>query len=71
MSKVTPSDEGRKLARRIVKEAPGVRVKFGNTNGRECLHVYIPGATLGRTIYSAGEWENHPANPRVSKGTDE
>lgn len=70
---VQPSDEARKVARRIVKDAPGVRVKFGRTNGRECFHVYVPGATLGATVYSYGEWEalNHPANQRSNRQRNE
>jgi hypothetical protein len=70
---IQPSDEARKVARRIVKDAPSARVKFGRTNGRECFHVYVPGAILGSTVYSYGEWEtlNHPANQRGQRQKNE
>lgn len=57
-------DAARKFGKQVVKDGSNVRVKFGKTNGRICLHVFVPGATLGRTIYTPGEWENHPANQR-------
>lgn len=58
----------RKFGKKIVKDASDVRVKFGKTNGRICLHVFVPGHdTSGRTIYTPGEWENHPANMRTVK----
>jgi hypothetical protein len=59
--------DARQLAKQIVKDASNVRVKFGTTNGRLCLHVYVPGSTVGRTIYSAGEWDSHPANQRANR----
>lgn len=53
------------LAKRIAKENPNVRVKFGKTNGETNLHVYVPGSnTLGATIKSYSEWEDHPANSK-------
>lgn len=58
----------RKFGKKIVKDASNVRVKFGKTNGRICLHVFVPGHdTSGRTIYTPGEWENHPANTRAMR----
>lgn len=72
-----PSDfadakEASRFATRIVKEASNVRVIPGKTNGRITLHVFVPGASsLGRTIYSQGEWENHPANVRRTRSKNE
>lgn len=58
----------RDLARQIVKDASNARVKFGNTNGRICLHVFVPGSNdQGRTIYNAAGWDSHPANQRASR----
>lgn len=68
------------LATQIVKDDGRVRVKFGRTNGRPVLHVYVPGSPISRTIESYGEWENHPsfrakakrkAEERASKQTQE
>lgn len=61
----------RALATKIVKESSGV-VKFGETNGKICLHVrFIP--SLGErsaasiTIYSLSEWDDVPFPYNESK----
>lgn len=55
--------EFRALGKRIAKENKNVRVKFGTTNGKTVLHVYVPGSnSLGATISTYSEWEDHPAN---------
>ncbi len=64
--------EASKFATRIVKEASNVRVIPGKTNGRITLNVFVPGASsLARTIYTPGEWENHPANVRRTRSKNE
>lgn len=70
MSKLS-EDDARKLARRIVKDSPDVRVKFGNTNGRITLHVYVPGSSVSRTIYNEAGWDSHPANQRAIRNKNE
>lgn len=63
------TDKGaRDLARQIVKDASNARVKFGTTNGRICLHVYVPGRNdMGRTIFNSSGWDAHPANQRSQR----
>lgn len=56
------------LARQIVSEASNVRVKRGRTNGKNVLHVFVPGDNKsGRTISCAADWETHPANEQAAK----
>lgn len=58
--------EARELATRVAKESHGVRVKFGRTNGRECLHLIVnhpdQGFSYSETIYESWEWEEHEEN---------
>lgn len=57
--------QSRELAKQIVKDSKNVRVSFGRTNGQIVLHTFIPGNKwMGRTIKSAAEWDDHPANER-------
>lgn len=62
--------DARALAKQIAKDSQGVRVKFGQTNGVNVLHVIAsdPNAS-SRTIKTRGEWEIHPANLRAKKGS--
>ena len=76
-------DSARKLATRVVKESEGGIIKFGRTNGRNCLHIRVPakppaGDAIGAvqsaqsiTIYSEFEWDESPLNvnnkPRKKK----
>lgn len=50
----------RALAKLIAKQSHGVTVKFGRTNGQECLHLKT--AKQSRTIYTAVEWDLHEWN---------
>lgn len=52
--------EARNLGRTVAQTSHGVRVKFGKTNGLNCLHLISNCGS--RTIYSAAEWDAHPAN---------
>lgn len=69
----------RKLATRVAKESDDVRVKFGETNGKVCLHlIVVGGRRYSNTIFTEAEWSDHPENkynrPRrreVSEQVDE
>lgn len=55
--------EARHLGRQVVKDSKDVRVKFGMTNGRRCLHIRSTTEPReSRTIYSSAGWDEHPAN---------
>lgn len=61
----------RELAKQIVKDSKNVRVSFGRTNGQIVLHTFIPGDNkMGRTIKSAAEWDDHPANNRHKRNKE-
>lgn len=61
----------RELGKAIAKESNTVRIKFGKTNGRNVLYVFVPGKNdLGYTIQSYGEWELHPANDKIKRNND-
>jgi hypothetical protein len=63
--------EARALAKQIVKDGKNVRVKPGVTNGKNVLHVWVPGRNdLGVTIDSAAQWDLHPANERVRRNSE-
>lgn len=62
--------DARALGKQIVKDGKNVRVKFGRTNGRVVLHVYVPGTNLSRTIDNAADWESHPANERARRNSE-
>jgi protein-tyrosine-phosphatase len=49
----------RKLATRVVKESDAI-VRFGKTNGRNCLHIRAQ--RMSETIYSVFDWEEHRWN---------
>lgn len=59
--------QARDLGRRIVTDSKSVRVKFGKTNGRNVLHVFVPGTSVSRTIQTLGQWESHPANVKTAR----
>lgn len=50
----------RALAKLVAKQSRGVTVKFGRTNGRECLHLKSGKQSL--TIYTGTEWDLHQWN---------
>jgi hypothetical protein len=56
----------RALATRVAKESSNVTVRFGETNGRICLHLRLrkskDPSTASETIYSVEEWNLHPWN---------
>lgn len=64
--KITPTPEARALAKQVVKDSNGARVKFGRTNGQIVLHVFEPGGR-GFTIAHAGEWAECPINPERTR----
>jgi hypothetical protein len=70
-TKFTPGNEALRLAEIIGREQ-GVRVVYGRTNGRDCLHIYRtermdPPPKLSFTIYTQEEWDQHPWNYTVRK----
>ncbi len=66
--KTLTESEARALGKQIAKDSSNVRVKFGTTNGSPVLHVFVPGDNEnGRTIRSAAEWEDHPANEKARR----
>jgi len=57
------TQDARKLSTRVAKESSNVVVRFGRTNGRDCLHLRQMGKELAsETIYSEEEWNLHPWN---------
>jgi hypothetical protein len=69
------TQESRKLATRVAKESTNVVVKFGKTNGRNCLHLRVLGESPdSQTIYSVEEWNlhqwNHANRPKKKKAAD-
>lgn len=52
--------EARLLARQIAKQSKCL-IKFGKTNGRNCLHVKLPGVG-SETFYQLSEWTYHRWN---------
>ncbi len=65
------SREVAKLAETIRQEQ-GVRVIYGRTNGRDCLHLVKnermdKPVRLSFTIYSQAEWDHHPWNSAARK----
>lgn len=58
------TQQAKALGTTVAKTSSGVRVKFGQTNGRPCLHLLYD--RQSHTIYSEAEWEDHPEN-RVNK----
>lgn len=58
--------EARELATQVAKQSHGVRVKFGCTNGRRCLHLIVnhpdQGLAYSETIYEPWEWADHEEN---------
>lgn len=69
MTDFHPTKADRDLAARFVKEGDDVRVKFGRTNGHIVFHVYQPGG-LSRTIRTASDWEEHPANVSIKRNRE-
>lgn len=45
-----------------VRKEHGVRIKFGRTNSRDCLHLTHSEQTGSWTIYEGWEWDAHPWN---------
>lgn len=60
--------EARKLGRAIVSTTNGIRVSFGRTNGRRCLHLMVSaeasvtGTAYSDTIYTQTDWHQHRQN---------
>lgn len=66
MTNITPNKAIKDLAD-VVRKEGGVSIKFGRTNGRDCLHLKSRDkATYGTlssfTIYEPWEWDEHPWN---------
>jgi hypothetical protein len=57
--------EARLLARQVAKQSKCI-VKFGKTNGRNCLHLRLPG-NGSETIYTPAEWTYHRWNRNNEK----
>lgn len=58
--------DARELAKRVAQESSGVKVKFGNVNGKPVLHLINENIEDRRLrsndIRNAGEWVEHPWN---------
>lgn len=58
--------DARELAKRVAQESSGVKIKFGNVNGRPVLHIVNENIEDRRVrsndIRNVAEWIEHPWN---------